>query len=65
MFNKVKKYFNALVKGEFVSIHWDKKLIQEGRGFTAFERSAVLLSHRNGTKWLGFTSTKRNWKKSL
>ena len=42
MFNKVKKYFNALVKGEFVSIHWDKKLIQEGRGFTAFERSAVL-----------------------
>ena len=34
----------ALVKDEFVSIHWDKKLIQEGRYFTAFEHIAVLSS---------------------
>ena len=50
MFDKVKENFKALVKDELVSIHWDEKLIQEGRDFTAFGHIAVLLSHCNGTK---------------
>ena len=52
MFNAVKKTFEAFVKDEFVSIHWNIKLIQKGRDFTAFEHIAVLLSHCNGTKLL-------------
>ena len=48
--DEVKKDFTALMKKKFVSIHWDEKLIQEGRNFTAFERIAVFSSHRNGTK---------------
>ena len=53
MFDKVKKDFKVLVKHEFGSIHWDEKLIQEGRNFTAFNHIAVLSSHRNETKLLG------------
>ena len=63
MFDKVKKDFRALVKDEYVSIHWNEKLIQEGRDFTAFEYSAVLLSHCNGAKSLGTTFLKKELEK--
>ena len=53
------KHEYELVKHEFVSIHWDEKLIQEGRDFIVFEHIAVLSSHRNGIKLLGTTSLKK------
>ena len=59
MFDKVNEDFKALVKDESVSIHWDEKLLQERRDFTAFLHIAVFLSHRNGTKLLATTSLEK------
>ena len=55
VFVKIKIDFKALVKDKFIFTHWNEKLIQEGRDSTAFERIAVLSSHRNKKKLLGTT----------
>ena len=58
MFEKAKELKQA-IQHEFVSIHWDEKLLQERGDFTPMEHIAVLASYRSGTKLLGTTSLER------
>jgi len=58
-FEKVKTDFKTTTKDEFVSIHWDEKLMKERGDFTPMEHIAVLASHRHGTKLLGTTSVEK------
>ena len=53
MFEKVKTNLKKAIKHEFVSIHWDEKLMKERDDFTPREHIAVLYSLRNRTKLLG------------
>ena len=55
---KQKKILKA-TQHEFVSIHWDEKLLQKRSDFTPAEHIAVLSRHRSGTKLLRTTSLKR------
>ena len=65
VFDRVKKDFKAFIKDEFVSIQWNKKLIQEGRDFTAFEHIAVLSKPSLWGKNVGnYLSRTGNWQKS-
>ena len=59
IFEKAKEDLKKAIQHEFVSIHWDEKLLQEKGDFTPTEHIAVLSSHRSGTKSLGTISLER------
>ena len=55
MFEKAKEDFKKAMQPEFVSIHWDEKLLLERGDFSPKEHIAVLSSRLCGTKLLGST----------
>ena len=58
-FENIKEYFKNSTIGEFVTIHWDEKLLKQSRDVQQTLHVAVLSSNGNNSKLLGTTGLRR------